>query len=149
MVPILLVATLVFVLYSRWLFKSMKSFYSPREAFGKWLVFLSKGIFTCLCAPHFFHSWKDSLTIRFRWCLILGKTSEYNHTTKALQPMTPIIFSKDIVVALHQLQPPPSNLVLPPIFYYQPKHTFVLDRIMFGQALAITPHLFSNGLSKM
>ncbi len=49
---------------------------------------------------------------------------------------------------LHQLQTPPSDLVLPS-FYHQPKHIFVLNRILFAQALTITPHLFSNGLSRM
>ncbi len=50
---------------------------------------------------------------------------------------------------LHQLHLPPSNLVPPPSFYYQPKHIFVLDRILFTQALAIAPHLFSSGFSGM
>jgi hypothetical protein len=36
---------------------------------------------------------------------------------------------------------PPLNLVPPPIFDYQLEHTFVLDKIMFAQALAITSHL--------
>jgi hypothetical protein len=35
------------------------------------------------------------------------------------------------------------DLVPPPIFYYQ--HTFVLDRTLFAQALATTPHFFSGG----
>jgi len=61
--------------------------------------------------------------------------------------MTLTILSKDIVVALSQLHPALLNLVLPPIF--QPKHTFVLDRILFAQALAIAPHLSSGGLFEM
>jgi hypothetical protein len=59
------------------------------------------------------------------------------------------IFSKDIVVALCQLHPLPLDLVFPPVFNYQFEHTFVLDRILFAQALAIAPHLFSGGFSKM
>ncbi len=61
----------------------------------------------------------------------------------------PTTLSKNIVVALHQVQPPPSDLVLPPIFYYQPKNIFVLNRTMFAKALATAPHLFSNGLFGM
>jgi hypothetical protein len=45
--------------------------------------------------------------------------------------------------------PPPLNLVPPPIFNYQPKHNFVLNRIMFAQALTIVPHLSSSGLFGM
>jgi hypothetical protein len=41
------------------------------------------------------------------------------------------------------------NLVLPLIFDYQPKHTFVLDKNLFAQTLAIIPHLFSSGLYGM
>jgi hypothetical protein len=59
------------------------------------------------------------------------------------------IFSKDIVVVLHQFHPPPSDLVLSFIFYYKPKHTFVLDKILFFQVLAIVPHLSTHGLSRM
>jgi hypothetical protein len=63
--------------------------------------------------------------------------------------MTPTIFSKDIIVALCQLHPFPSDLVLPPIFNYKFEHIFVLDRILFAQALAIAPHLFSSVFSGM
>jgi hypothetical protein len=63
--------------------------------------------------------------------------------------MTLIIFSKDTVASLCELHPFPSDLVPPPIFYYQPKHIFVLDRILFTQALATTPHLSSGGFSRM
>jgi len=59
----------------------------------------------------------------------------------------PTIPSEDTVATLHQLHPPPSNFVLPPSFYYQHEHTFVLDKTLFTQALAIVPHLFSSGLS--
>jgi len=47
---------------------------------------------------------------------------------------------------LHTL---PSNLVPPPIFDYQLKHTFVLDRTLLTQALVITPHLSLGVLSGM
>jgi hypothetical protein len=57
--------------------------------------------------------------------------------------------SKDTIATLHQLHAPPSNLDPPPIFDYQPKHIFVLDRTMFAQALTVTPHLFSNGFFGM
>jgi hypothetical protein len=59
--------------------------------------------------------------------------------------MMSVIFSKDAIVALHQLHPFPSILVLPPIFYYQLKHIFVQDKILFAQALTLAPHLSSNG----
>jgi hypothetical protein len=63
--------------------------------------------------------------------------------------MTLTIPLEDTVVAFHQLHPLRSNLVLPPIFDYQHEHTFVLDNILIAQTLAITPHLFLGGLSKM
>jgi hypothetical protein len=44
---------------------------------------------------------------------------------------------------------PPLDLVLPPIFNYKPKQTFVLDRILFAQALAIIPHLSLGGFFGM
>jgi hypothetical protein len=63
--------------------------------------------------------------------------------------MTPVIHSEDIFVALCQLHPPPLDLVPPPIFYYQPKHIFVLNKIIFAQALTTAPHLFLGGLFRM
>jgi hypothetical protein len=63
--------------------------------------------------------------------------------------MTLTIPSKDIVVALRQLHPLPSKHVPPLIFYFQPKHTFVLDKTLFVQALTIVPHLTLGGISKM
>ncbi len=41
--------------------------------------------------------------------------------------------------------PPSLDHVLPFIFDYQLKHTFVLDRILFAQALTTTPHLSFGG----
>jgi hypothetical protein len=61
--------------------------------------------------------------------------------------MTPTIFSKDTIVALHQLHFLPLDLVPPPIFYYKHEHVFVINKTLFTQALAIVPHLFSSGLS--
>jgi hypothetical protein len=49
-----------------------------------------------------------------------GKTKKYNHVAKALQPITPTIPSKNIIVALHQLQPLPSNHVPPLFFTFSP-----------------------------
>ncbi len=99
--------------------------------------------------PHSFHSWEDSSTIRLCRYLILGKVNEYNHVAKVLQPMTLVIPSKNIIATLRQLHPPPSNLVPPPYFDYQPQHIFVPNRILFAQALATTPHLSFDGLSGM
>jgi hypothetical protein len=48
-----------------------------------------------------------------------------------------------------QVTPLSFNLVLPPIFYNQPKHIFVLNRTLFSQTLTIVPHLFLHGFSKM
>jgi hypothetical protein len=45
--------------------------------------------------------------------------------------MMPAIPLKDIIIALHQLHPLFLDLIPPPIFDYQPKHTFVLDKILF------------------
>ncbi len=95
--------------------------------------------------PRSFHSWEDSSIIRLHQCLILGKFGEYSHATRTFQPMKPTIFSKDTVVALHQLHPPLFDLVPSPIFYYKLEHTFVLDRILFAQALATAPHFFQMG----
>ncbi len=64
------------------------------------------------------HSWEDSSTIHFHQCLTLMRASEHNHVAKVLHPMTPTIYSKDTVVTLHYLHPPPLNLVPPPIFDY-------------------------------
>jgi hypothetical protein len=61
------------------------------------------------------------------------------HAVKALQPMTLTIPLENTIVALRELHPTPSDLVLQPTFDYQPKHTFVLHRILFAQTLAITP----------
>jgi len=49
---------------------------------------------------------------------ILKKSSCDTHVVKDVQPMTLTILLKDTVVTLHQLHPPPSNLLRPPIFYY-------------------------------
>jgi hypothetical protein len=46
------IVMLVFVLYSRWSFRSTKGFYSPQKVYGEQLVFFSKKVFMCLlCAP--------------------------------------------------------------------------------------------------
>jgi hypothetical protein len=63
--------------------------------------------------------------------------------------MTLLIPSEDTIVALHQLNPSPSDLVPPPIFDYQPEHIFVLDRTLFAKALATTSHLSSDELFGM
>jgi hypothetical protein len=52
LVPFPLIALLVFALYLRKSFKSMRAFYSLHEVYGKWLVFFLGRIFTCLlCTP--------------------------------------------------------------------------------------------------
>lgn len=52
MVPFSHVASLVFVLYSRRLFKSMKGFCSPQKVYGKQLIFSLGRVFMCfICAP--------------------------------------------------------------------------------------------------
>jgi hypothetical protein len=81
-------------------------------------------------------------------CLTLGKAGEYNCVT-SFQLTTSIIFLKGTVATLHQLHSLPLDHVPPLIFYYQFEHTFVLDRILFAWALAVTPHWFLGGLSKM
>ncbi len=49
---------------------------------------------------------------------------------------------------MRQLHPPLLDLV-PPIFYYQHEHIFVLDKILFTQVLTIAPHLSLGGLFEM
>jgi len=63
--------------------------------------------------------------------------------------MTPIILLEDTIATLRQLHRLPLDLIPPPIFYYQLEHTFVMDRTLFAQALAIAPNLSSSGLFKM
>jgi hypothetical protein len=63
--------------------------------------------------------------------------------------MTPTIPSEDTIVALHQLNSPPLNLILPPILDFQLEHTFIVNRILFAQALTFVPHLFLGGFYGM
>ncbi len=63
--------------------------------------------------------------------------------------MTLTIPSDDTFATIRQLHPLLLDLVLLPNFDYQFEHTFVLDRTLFAQALAIAPYLFSGGLSRM
>ncbi len=63
--------------------------------------------------------------------------------------MMPIIPSKDTIATLHQLHPLLLDFVFPHIFDYKLEHTFVLDRILFAQALTTTPHLFLGGFLRM
>ncbi len=101
------------------------------------------------CVPCFHHSWEDSSTTCFHQCVILRRTSEYNHIAIAFHPMMPTIPSENTIVAMFQLHPPPSNLNPSPIFDYLPKHTFVLDRTLFAQTFNHYSHLFLGGLFKM
>jgi hypothetical protein len=78
-----------------------------------------------------------------------GRTENYRHVVKVLQPITQVIPLEDIVATMHQLHPLPSNHVPPFIFDFQPNHTFVLDRTLFAQTLTIAPHLSLGGLSWM
>jgi hypothetical protein len=71
---------------------------------GNWSSFQKESSHAS-CVPHSHHSWKDSSTICFHQCLTLGKAVEYNCATRAFQPMTPVIFSKDTIVVLRQLHP--------------------------------------------
>jgi hypothetical protein len=70
------------------------------------------------CVPRSFHSWEDSLTIRFCQCLTLGRVDEHIHIARILQLVMLVISSKDIITALHQLHIIPLDLVLSHIFYY-------------------------------
>jgi hypothetical protein len=97
-------------------------------------------------APCSHHTWENYSIIHFHQCLNLRRINEYNHTAIILQPITLAILLKDTVVALRQLHPPPSNLVLPPIFDY---NTFVLYKTLFTQVLGITPYLSSGGFCGM
>jgi hypothetical protein len=63
--------------------------------------------------------------------------------------MTRAIPSKDIIADLHQPHPPPSNLVPPLIFDFKLEHIFVLNKILFAQALTFAPHLLLGGFFGM
>ncbi len=74
---------------------------------------------------------------------MLGRVGKYSRIARVFQPMMPTIPSEDIVVALCQLHPLPSNYVP------QLEHTFVLNKTLFAHVLTITPHLSLNGLYGM
>ncbi len=59
--------------------------------------------------------------------------------------MTPTILSEDTVATLRQLHPFLSNLFFSPIFDNELKHIFVVDKILFAQALTIIFHFFWVG----
>ncbi len=103
----------------------------------------------CLLCASFFPLLGRFSTIHLHSCLTLRRVDEYSCIARTFQLMMLAIPLKDTIVALHQLYPPLLNLVLPPIFYYQLQHIFVLDRILFAQTLTLAPHLFSSGLSRM
>jgi hypothetical protein len=63
--------------------------------------------------------------------------------------MLPVVPLEDTIVVLRQLHPLLLDHVLPLIFDYQLEHTFVLNRILFAQALTIARHLSLGGLSGM
>lgn len=140
---------LVFALYLKRSFKSMKGFCLPQEVYGKWPVFSLGGVFMCLLHTSFSPLMGRLFDHFFCQCLTLRKINEYNHVARVLQPMTPVIPSKNIIVALCQLHPLLWDLVLLPIFYYQPKHNFALDKTLFAQALTTTLRLSSSGLFGM
>ncbi len=100
-------------------------------------------------APYSHHSLDDFLTIRLYRCLTLGKVKKYSCVVRAFQPMLPVVPLEDTIVVLCQLHPFSLNHVPPLIFYYQLKHTFVIDRTLFAHALTIAPHLSSGGLYGM
>jgi hypothetical protein len=135
---------LAFVLYLKRFFKC-----SSHEVYGERLVFSSKIVIMCLMCTSFSPLVRSFSTTHFCWCLTLRRANEYSHAAIALYPMMPIIPLENIVTTLRELHPLPSNLVLPPTFDYQLKHTFVLDRTLFAQILTTTPHLSSSGLFGM
>ncbi len=67
---------------------------------------------------------------------------------KLFSPWCQLFFQRAPLLP-HTSYTPPSNLVPPPIFDFQLEHIFVLNRIMFAQALAYVPHLSSSGISRM
>jgi hypothetical protein len=82
------------------------------------IAFFREESFHASHAPRSHHFLGNSLTTCFCWCLTLGRTKEYNHTTKVFKPMTWTFLSEDTIIALRQLHPLPLNPVLPFIFYY-------------------------------
>jgi hypothetical protein len=59
------------------------------------------------------------------------------------------VILEDTIATLYQLHPLPLDHVPPLIFYYQPKHTFLLDRTLFARAITSAPHLYLGGLFGM
>ncbi len=82
MVPFPPITMLVFMLYLKRSFISMRGFCLPQEVCGRRLVFSLGGVFTCfMCISH--HSWEDSSTTHFRQCLTLRRVNEFNRVVKA------------------------------------------------------------------
>ncbi len=89
MVLFLQVAMLVFTLYSRGSFDSMKGFCSPSEVYGGWLVFSLRGIFLCfMYTPFsppmgriFVHLFLLMSTFRESWWVQLRCQSSPTHVT--------------------------------------------------------------------
>ncbi len=72
----------------------------------------------------------------------MGRIRKYSHAARAFQPMTPMILLKDIVLVMSQLHPLLLVHVFSFMFDYQLEYTFVLNRTLFVQVLAIAPYLF-------
>jgi hypothetical protein len=91
------------------------------------------------------HWWEDSSTIPFHRCLLLRGTGGYSYIAKTLKT-----FDSNYCFKRHHcchvlITPPLLDLVPQPIFYYQPKHTVVLNRFLFAKAFTTTPHLSLGG----
>jgi hypothetical protein len=134
----------VFALYLKRSFRSMKSFCSFQEVYGERLVFSSKVFMCLLCGPFsplmgrfFNHSFSSMFTFKGNlWDSYIAKTLK--------------TFDSNYCFKRHHcchvlITPPLLDLVPQPIFYYQPKHTFVLNRFLFAKAFTTTPHLSLGG----
>ncbi len=136
--------------------------YTRGGRFGQWEVFvhlkkfmvddcsfLQEKFSRASCAPCSHHSWEDFSSIHFCLCLILRKTSEYSYVVKAPRPWCQLFFWRTLLLPCVSYNPLPLDLVLPPSLGYQLEHTFVLDKTMFAQAIATTPHLSLGGFFGM
>ncbi len=149
MIPFPFVASLIFALYLKRLLKSTKGLSLLQEIYGMWLVFFSRGVFTCLLctliSPLMWRLFDQSFLLMFKF-----KERQWIQSCKQNSPTHDFNYSFKV----HCCCPAPTT---PPFFkpcfssYFLNtlKHTFVLNKTLFTQTLATTPCLSLGRLSKM
>jgi len=121
---------LVFVLYSRWLFKSMKGFCSFQEVFGRWLVIFLEVVSMCLlCAP--FSPFMGKLFNHSSSPMSIFRESQWVQSHYYSYPDYDINYFFGGHSCYPALVAPPSFKPCPSTYFdYHLKHIFVLDRIL-------------------